>query len=940
MLRLRPTHFKVFKALTCRQTAPISRILSTTATDDDYKLRNDVKMLGTILGNSIKDYDPKVFEAVEKLRLLGREWRSVDGDKSAFDSIVAEVDTFDANMLLGVSRSFSHFLALSNSAEIYHRIRRLRGNLISSGTEYGLWSKHDSSAGAIRNLLYKQNIPPKDIIEALKSQKVEIVLTAHPTEVNRRTMLQKHHRITEILEQFDRPDLTTYERKLLENELKGEIASIWESDDLRRSKPSPVDEAKAGIAIVENVLWNAVPKFIRKLDDIVKNELHESLPLDITPLKIASWMGGDRDGNPNVTPAITLEVSMLSRWMAATLFKADILKLRAKLSLRTCSEELKVLSKNAREPYREVLKQIEGRLQATIEWTQNHTSSGYSNSMTMLSTVLQGENAPKPYKNSKELMNTLLIIYNSLISTGKEEVANGELVDTIRRLAIFGLSLMSLDIRQESTRHTEALDAITRYLGVGSYQQWDENTRRNWIQTELSSKRPLLPRHQDLSSFGFSATVVDTLKTFELASSLDEDSLGAYVISQCQQASDILAVKLLQQDAGIQPALRVVPLFETLDDLDRSAEVIDALFSINAYRGSIGNKQEIMVGYSDSAKDAGRLAASWAQYNAQVAMIDIANKYGVEVTFFHGKGGTVGRGGNPALYEAILAHPPHTINGRFRVTEQGEMITRNLGQEAVAERTLDLFTAGVLSERFVYRPEVKTEWLAMMERLSEISCAEYRQVVRGEERFVPYFRSATPELELSGLNVGSRPAKRNPKGGVESLRAIPWVFAWTQTRLNLPTWLGVGTALSKEMESHPVLLRQMYKEWPWFKTLIDLFEMILVKSEPKIAENYDHQLVTDEASLALGKELRDKLEKTSQAVLAVSGNPHLQANNPQLLKSLLVRNPYVDALNIMQAELLRRLRSNETYTDEERTVMQDALLITINGVVNGMRNSG
>jgi phosphoenolpyruvate carboxylase len=268
------------------------------------------------------------------------------------------------------------------------------------------------------------------------------------------------------------------------------------------------------------------------------------------------------------------------------------------------------------------------------------------------------------------------------------------------------------------------------------------------------------------------------------------------------------------------------------------------------------------------------------------------------------------------------------------------MITQNFGFDAIAERTLDLFTAGVLAERFEPRPAPKKEWVAMMERLSDVSCKAYRQVVRGEERFVPYFRAATPELELSGLNVGSRPAKRNPKGGVESLRAIPWVFAWTQTRLNLPTWLGVGEALSEEHQKNPDILKDMYQNWPWFNTLIDLLEMILVKSEERIAANYDKQLVTDSKSQALGEELRAKLRQTAEAVLSVSGSPSLQAKNGVLLRSLAVRNPYVDVLNVLQAELLLRLRADTQLSEEERRVLQDALLITINGVANGMRNSG
>mmetsp|Transcript_28874 Transcript_28874/g.41145 ORF Transcript_28874/g.41145 Transcript_28874/m.41145 type:complete len:959 (+) Transcript_28874:68-2944(+) len=927
---------------------------NTVKSDPDQKLRNDIKQLGTILGISIKEYDPEVFEGVEKMRLLGREWRLPDGDKAAFEKMVEEVKSLKTEKLLGISRSFANFLALANAAENHHRVRRLKNSITSSNSALGLWPKEDSCAGSIQQLI-KDGIPPQKVIQALKEQSVEVVLTAHPTEVNRRTMLRKYSRIQELLSILDGQDLTLFERKRLNQEIAAEVSCIWDSDDLRRRKPTPVDEAKTGLAIVENVLWSSVPAFLRKLNDVVLTECGESLPLDMAPIKIASWMGGDRDGNPNVTPPITLEVSMLSRWMAATLFKNDIATLRASISLRTCSQELRDVTNNSREPYRDLLKVLEARLNDTIHWADLNLAKITPNSTAVPVPPGALESNRKPILKSSELMEPLLLMHRSLMSTGFKDVADGPLVDTIRRVAVFGLALMPLDIRQESTRHTEALDSITRYLGLGSYASWDEPTRREWLQKELQSKRPLLPRHYSVGCLGFSATVQDTLKTFELAATLEEGSLGAYVISQCQQASDVLAVMLLQQDAGVFPAMRVVPLFETLDDLQRAPATVDALFGMSTYKSLIGGHQEIMVGYSDSAKDAGRLAASWAQYNAQVDMIAAADKHGVNVTFFHGKGGTVGRGGNPAVYHAILAHPPHTINGRFRVTEQGEMITQNLGERSIAIRTLDLFTAGVLAERFLQRPAVKPEWSAMMETLSEVSCEAYRKVVRGEPRFVPYFRTATPELELAGLNVGSRPAKRNPKGGVESLRAIPWVFSWTQTRLNLPTWLGVGEAVGQQLKEHPEVLRDMYANWPWFRTLIDLLEMILVKSDLKIAENYDKQLVTDPESLALGEELRVKMRQTEAAVLAVSGNPFLQANNALLLRSLAVRNPYIDPLNVIQSELLRRLRllekeqekeevdgkkGTDVKREEELTLLRDALLVTINGVANGMRNSG
>lgn len=856
--------------------------------------------------------------------------------------MVTAVKSYDANKLFNISRAFSNFLALANSAENHHRIRRLREHLNSSQSEYGLWPKADSCAGSIKNLL-KDGVNPDSIMRALSSQKVEIVLTAHPTEVNRRTMLRKHRRVKEILEQQDRHDLSLYERKQLQQQLEAEILSIWESDNLRRVKPTPVDEARSGLAIVENVLWEAVPSFLRKLEDVAQNELDRRLPLDCAPIRIGSWMGGDRDGNPNVTPEVTLEVSLMSRWVATSLFLNDVKDLRASLSVRPCSEELRKAANHAREPYREVLKHLESRLLATQAWAEKLLEAPSIATANELNPKRRGSDDHIQLILSREdLMEPMQMIYRSLKENGLEAIADGRVLDTIRRIAVFGTTLMPLDIRQESTRHTEALDAITKYLGQGSYSQWDETTRRNWLQHELASKRPLLPRGVDYEGLGFSSTVIDTLKTFDLIAAVHDESLSAYVISQCQQASDVLAVLLLQQESGVQRPLRVVPLFETLDDLQRAADTVDALFSMSLYRGRIHNKQEIMVGYSDSAKDAGRLAASWQQYQSQIAMMEVAEKYQVELTFFHGKGGTVGRGGNPALFQAILAHPPNTIHGRFRVTEQGEMITQNFGQIPVAERTMDLFTAGVLAERFIPRPSVKPEWEDMMARLSTISCDVYRHVVREEPRFVPYFRTATPEMELSGLNVGSRPAKRNPKGGVDSLRAIPWNFAWTQTRLNLPTWLGVGDAFSQELQTNPELLKEMVTEWPWFRTLVDLLEMILVKSDIKIAENYDVQLVTDAPSVQLGQELRRKMQDTVGAVLKVSGNARLQQENHVLLRSLTVRNPYIDPLNVIQAELLRRLRQEGTTaaSPDERQKLQDALLITINGIANGMRNSG
>eukprot|EP01031_Cornospumella_fuschlensis_P035494 gene35494-43025_t len=533
--------------------------------ETDLRLRDDVRMLGSVLGNAIKLNDPAVFEAVEKLRKLGREWRQSETASSAFDEMVSSVSKFDAKTLHGIARSFSNFLAL------------LREILKASGSSYGLWPKEDSCAGTIQSLL-QSGVTKDSISQAMADQKVEIVLTAHPTEVNRRTMLKKYNRIKNILWQLNVQNLSPYEAKTLNESLRSEIYSIWESDNLRRSKPSPVDEARSGLAVVENVLWEAVPSFLRKLDDVMKGELgaNHGLSVDKSPIKLASWMGGDRDGNPNVTADITVKVSQMSRWVAATLYKADIAELRSLLSMRLCSQELKAVTTNQREPYREVLRKLEQRLQATIDWTEEYIvfNKPYR------TPAHTGSEEFQPIISSHELKEPLLLLHRSLCEVGLSEVADQGLTDTIRRLNCFGVTLLPLDIRQESTRHTEVLDAITRHLGIGSYAQWDEDTRRTWLSSELASKRPLLSRNCDYASLGFSANVIETLETFKAAAKLHPESLGAYVISQCQQASDILAVTLLQKDAGLSPLMRVVPLFETLDDLQRAPATVEALFSI------------------------------------------------------------------------------------------------------------------------------------------------------------------------------------------------------------------------------------------------------------------------------------------------------------------------------------------------------------------------
>ena len=920
---------------------------------------------------------------------MAKQSRSNGGEvEGRLDPMVQFVEQLTPQELVIISRAFAHFLGIANAAEAHERCRRLKMALSNEVGEYDAQSesvsgsgssdkpapigalhanKRDSTAGVLSNLLYSNHddAPTKgEVFKSLTTQTVEIVLTAHPTQVNRRTLLEKHSRVQSILNEADElrnsGKGTVYKQQQLDNALRREIASIWQTDEVSRVKPSPQSEAQRGTLVIETVLWEVLPNFLRKLDATMTSSLGSSeysLPLTASPFKFASWMGGDRDGNPNVTPNVTREVCLTNRIKAAELLEKDIRQIMGALSGNPprgmddkCRFESAAMSRirdrvgaDSRAPYRSFLHPVVEKLANTSAWARAELDKVQNGGVAVeggsSSSLFSTEDI---FLDKDELMEDLITVHESLCDTGNAVAADGQLVDVIRRVSAFGLTLVPLDVRQESDRHSEALDCITRYLGLGSYLQWDEAARVNWITTQLQSKRPLIRSGawNDDNGEIFTPTAVDTLETFKMISEQYDASLGAYVISQCTSASDIMAVLLLQRDAGVKKPLRVVPLFETLDDLNGAAATMDQLFSIPAYIGSLeGRKQEVMIGYSDSAKDAGRLAATWAQYEKQLELVDVAKKHSVDMTFFHGKGGTVGRGGNPNTFNGIVEHAPGTVNGQFRVTEQGEMINQNFGYTDRAERTLDIYTAAVLAEQHTDRPLPSQEWKDVMDKLSDISCDAYRKIVRGDDRFVPYFRAATPELELSKLNIGSRPAKRKATGGVESLRAIPWIFAWTQTRLNLPTWLGVGDAINQVLASEDEdTLRQMYNEWGSFRTTIDLVEMILSKSDSTIARHYEDKLVSDPAAVDLGSEIRKIHDSTEKAIKDLTGHKILAENDHLLLQLMAVRNPYVDCLNVLQAETLKRLRANENSADEQ--VLNDALLTTITGVANGMGNTG
>lgn len=867
-------------------------------TDLHEDLRDDVRMLGESLGHTIRrDLGPEFLARVEHIRQLAKACRSEE--EPEHQQLLDAIGELHEDEALPIARAFTQFLNLANIAEEHHRVRRRLDN--------GAGEVPDAIGGLLETL-QAQGHDADALIAALSALDIDLVLTAHPTEVNRRTLIQKYDAITACLRRHDRGEA-------VQERIDELVSQIWHSDEIRKLRPTPVDEAKWGFAVIENSLWSAVPRFLRGLDRALNESIGRRLPLDCCPIRFSSWMGGDRDGNPNVTAEVTAEVLLLSRWVALDLYIRDVDELRGELSMCRASAELCAQVGAEPEPYRALLNQLRYDLMITREGIEAE---------------LDGcpPEAPLPISCTEQLLAPLMLCHRSLIECHMENIAAGKLEDLIRRVACFGLTLVKLDIRQNADRHTAVLDELTGFYGLGRYSQWSESDRQAWLLRELASRRPLLPRQWQPSP-----EVQEVLDTCRVVAQTEPCALGAYVISMASQPSDVLAVILLLQEQGIGYRMPVVPLFETLEDLDNASASIDALLGIDWYRSYAEGHQQVMIGYSDSAKDAGQLAAAWGQYRAQQALTEVCAQHGVRLTLFHGRGGTVGRGGGPS-HTAILAQPPGSVAGSLRVTEQGEMIRFKFGVPELAIRNLELYTGAVLQATLAPPAAPRPEWRDKMDQLALAGLQSYRSVVREDPQFVPYFRTVTPEQELAKLPLGSRPAKRRADGGVESLRAIPWIFAWTQIRLMLPAWLGSDKALGEAIEQGELpQLRQMYAHWPFFRTYVDMLEMVLAKSDPHISAYYEQRLVSPEL-MTLGSSLRARLEQAVDRVKQIKSIEELLDHNPVIQQSIEVRNPYIDPLHFLQAELLYRDRNQP----DRR--LEQALMVTMAGISAGMRNTG
>ncbi len=881
-------------------------------------LKEDVRYLGNILGRVIKEQEGiKFFNLVEKVRLLSKANIVNKNKKNAFKNISKKIKKLSPSNIFKLARAFTHFMNFINLAESIDASRRL--------DEYENSKKKQTIKNIFieeifENIFKNTKIPSSKVYNIAKNLNIGVVLTAHPTEVKRRTLIQKYNKITEILEQRDL--LKKYPSKIinLDKKLYDEFTIIWNTDDLKRKRPTPVEEARWGLAIIEDSLWESIPKVYRRLNNIFLKNMGKGLPKNFNPIEFGSWMGGDRDGNPNVTSETTREVILLSRWEASKLYEKELTKLIRSLSMEKCSK--KILKKTGKtfEPYRVFLRPLRNKIRLTHSLIEQHLLNK------------KPLDKKKLLSSREEILKPLRVVRESLEQSQSENIASGDLLDLMRRTKCFGINLARLDIRQESSRHTQLISELLKKKYKINYLKWSEDRKLNFLSSKIKSKKNLI------NNFVFkNKENKEVWNTFNILADEPNECLGAYVISMTSLASDILSVALLQKESKIKNKLRIVPLFETLDDLINAKSIMKKLFSLSWYRKSINHNQEIMIGYSDSSKDAGKLSASWHQYKLQEEIIKLAKQYKINITFFHGRGGTAGRGGGP-IQATLRSQPPNSVNGKIRITDQGEVIQQKYGYEPLAKYNLCSYIGAVMQATLVPPPYPKKNWRKLIEKMSQISTSSYQKNINQNSDFIRYFKTITPHISLGKLSIGSRPSKRKNVDNIKSLRAIPWVFAWTQIRLMLPAWLGTAEALRySSIKKFRKTLYDMEKNWPFFNSTMDILDMVISKVDPEISKIYEENL-GDKKLKRVGKKLRFQFEAIKQLNKNITPIEIIKARK-EFRTSVIVRNIYSEVLNIIQATVMKKI-SNKKYKSNQKKYLNDALMTSIAGISAAMKNTG
>ncbi len=915
-------------------------------------LRRDVRFLGNILGEVLVHQGGReLLEIVEQIREQSKAVRA-DFVPELFEQFKTTVSSINPSIRHQVIRAFAIYFQLVNIAEQNHRIRRKRDYEVIAGEAV----QNGSIESAIQKLK-ERNTSFEDVKEIISGISLELVMTAHPTEATRRAVLDIHKRIADDMMELDNPNLTYRDREKLKEKLMNEVLILWQTDELRDRKPTVIDEVRNGLYYFDETLFEVLPDVYEELERCLSKYYPEEKWHVHDYLRFGSWIGGDRDGNPSVKSHITWETLTLHRELVIKKYQEKLIELMDKLSfssnlvtvtaeliasIRSDRENIELhnveLWRNTTEPYRIKIGFMLEKLSNTLD-----------------------EDICEPelrYNTPEELLAELKLIDRSLRNHYADYVADTDIAKLIRQVELFGFHLAALDVRQHSQEHENAMTEILAKMNiVENYGALGEEEKTELLHRLLNEPRPLTSSHLEYSES--TRECLDVYQTiYKAQQEFGVECISSYLISMTEAASDLLEVMVFAKEVGlfrkdadgtVVCTLQSVPLFETIDDLHAAPAIMQQLFEFPIYRQAVearGNLHEIMLGYSDSNKDGGVVTANW---ELRVALRDITktgSRYGVKLKFFHGRGGALGRGGMP-LNRSILAQPPSTVGGGIKITEQGEVLSSRYSLQGIAYRSLEQATwALITAARLAKYPEEdkvkEAEWDEISRSISETALTKYQDLIFRDPDFLTFFKESTPLPEVGELNIGSRPSKRKNSDRFEDLRAIPWVFAWTQSRYLLPAWYAAGTAFREYIDGDDAKLaklKEMYEQFPFFRMLVDNLQMALAKSDLLIAREYASMIKDSTIRDRIFNQIEEEYELTSELILSITGQEDILDNVPVIQESIRLRNPYVDPLSYLQVQLLielRQLRENE----QDDAVMLREVLLTINGIAAGLRNTG
>lgn len=924
--------------------APIGSVRRTqVGREATEPMREDIRLLGAILGDTVREQNgDHVFDLVERARVGAFQVRRSEIDRSDLASLFDGVDVHEA---IPVIRAFTHFALLANVAEDIHRERR-RAVHVDAGEP-----PQNSSLAATYLKLESAKLDSETVADALTGALVSPVITAHPTETRRRTIFDTQHRITELMRSRMHGQTRTDDGRSIDQELRRNVLVLWQTALIRLSRLKIQDEIETGLRYYPAALFEVIPRVNAEVRTALQARWPDAHVLEQPILRPGSWIGGDRDGNPNVTGDVVRLATGSAAYTALAHYFVELTSLEEELSMSVrlvrISDDLKALADacgepaRADEPYRRALRVIHGRLTATATAILDRQPEH------------QLDIGMERYETPEEFLADLDVVDASLRANGSALLADDRLARLREAVHVFGFHLSGLDLRQNSDVHEEVMAELLAWAGVHpDYRSLSEADRVDVLTAELATRRPLVSPGAGLSELArkeldITAAAARAVRTF------GPQAVPNYIISMCQSVSDMLEAAVFLKEAGLLDAsgeepygpVGVVPLFETIDDLQRGSSILEAVLDIPLYRALVharGEQQEVMLGYSDSNKDGGYLAANWALYRAELDLVESARKTGIRLRLFHGRGGTVGRGGGPS-YDAILAQPPGAVKGSLRITEQGEVIAAKYAEPTIAHRNLETLLAATLESTLLDTEglgDLASDAYEVLDDLAARAQRAYSELVHETPGFVDYFKASTPVSEIGALNIGSRPASRKPTTAISDLRAIPWVLAWSQSRVMLPGWYGTGTAFEEfiadgDEDARLAVLRDLYVKWPFFRSVLSNMAQVLAKADMGLAARYS-ELVDDEA---LRHRVFDKIvaehDRSIAMLRLITGHEDLLADNPALARSVFNRFPYLEPLNHLQVELLRRYRSG----DEDELVKR-GILLTMSGLATALRNSG